>query len=238
MVLILGWRATCADCAQDAWQVDEANATVLKEQVKEMFWYSYNAYLLHAFPKDELCPLTCKGKDTWGAYALTLVDTLDTLVVMGNVSEFARAAQIIIAHVNFNIDKNVSVFETTIRIVGGLLSGHFLAEEHFHPTRQSPLWQYHGELLGMAVDVATRLLPAFDTATGIPYGTVNLRHGVPPGETPISSLAGAGTHLLEFGIISKVTGNPVFMNVARTALRSLWARRSSIGLVGTHINTM
>ena len=220
-----------------AWTLDEADPHRLKEEVREMFWYSYNSYMEHAFPKDELCPLSCTGKDTWGSYGLTLVDALDSLAVMGNMSEFARAAQIVIRSIDFNIDKNVSVFETNIRIVGGLLSAHFLSEEHFHPSLASPLWHYHGELLSMAVDVATRLLPAFDTATGIPYGTVNLRYGVPPGETPITSLAGAGTHILEFGVLSKLTGNPVFMDVARTALRSLWARRSSIGLVGTHIDT-
>ena len=89
----------------------------------------------------------------------------------------------------------------------------------------------------MATDVATRLLPAFATATGIPYGTVNLRHGVPPGETTITSLAGGGTHLLEFGVLTRLTGDRVFLDVARTALRALWARRSPIDLLGNHIDS-
>lgn len=46
-----------------------------------------------------------------------------------------------------------------------------------------PGWPCNGPLLRMAEDVAKRLLPAFDSKTGMPYGTVNLKTGVPPGET-------------------------------------------------------
>lgn len=76
---------------------------------------------------------------------------------------------------------NVSVFETTIRVLGGLLSAHLLATDpslgiynasHFLRDEGSG---YHGELLGLATDLGSRLLPAFNTKTGIPYGTVNLR---------------------------------------------------------------
>lgn len=90
----------------------------------------------------------------------------------------------------------------------------------------------------MAADLATRLLPAFDTPTGIPYGTVNLRHGVPPGETTITSLAGAGTHVLEFITLSRLlTDRPEFERAARGAMRAIWARRSSLNLLGNHIDT-
>ena len=63
-----------------------------------------------------------------------------------------------------------------------------------------------------------RLLPAFDTPTGMPYGTVNLRHGVPRGETSVTCTAGVGTMAVEFGALTKLTGNPVF---EETALRAL-----------------
>eukprot|EP00048_Salpingoeca_helianthica_P021052 m.10074 g.10074 ORF g.10074 m.10074 type:complete len:891 (+) comp5538_c0_seq1:152-2824(+) len=221
----------------NGWTSNEADAKALKEEVREMFWYSYRAYMSHAFPKDELMPLSCTGHDTWGSYALTLIDALDTLVIMGDLAEFARAAQLVISQVSFDRDKNVSIFETNIRVVGGLLSAHLLAEEHFTAPSPHTPWLYRGELLHMAEDVAKRLLPAFDTNTGIPFGTVNLKHGVPPGETPITSLAGAGTHLLEFGVLSRLTGNPVYMSTARTAMRALWARRSDLGLVGNHIDS-
>lgn len=107
-------------------------------------------------------------------------------------------------------------------------------------------------LLQLAADLASRLLPAFNTVTGIPYGEINLRityslsdapsaltsstagtvnllHGVPLGETTVASLAGAGSSLLEFHELSRASGNPIFGAKAAGAMRGLWSRRSSLG---------
>lgn len=65
----------------------------------------------------------------------------------------------------------------------------------------------------------------------MPYGTVNLLRGVNPTETPITCTAGVGTFILEFSTLSKLTGDPVFEDVARKALNALWKTRSDIGLV-------
>lgn len=73
---------------------------------------------------------------------------------------------------------------------------------------------------------------AFQTPTGMPYGTVNLLHGVNPGETPVTCTAGIGTFIVEFATLSSLTGDPVFEDVARVALTRLWESRSDIGLVG------
>lgn len=73
--------------------------------------------------------------------------------------------------------------------------------------------------------------PAFDTPTGMPYGTVNLRHGVPKGETTVTCTAGVGTFIVEFGTLSRLTGDPIFEKAAIRAIRSLWKYRSSLGLV-------
>jgi len=88
----------------------------------------------------------------------------------------------------------------------------------------------------MALDLGNRLLPAFNTKTGIPYGTVNLKKGVPPGETKITSAAGGGTVILEFSMLSRATGDPRFEQAAKRATQSLWDKRSKLGLVGNHIN--
>jgi mannosidase alpha-like ER degradation enhancer 2 len=77
-----------------------------------------------------LLPLTCNGGhfDPIKIPLVTLIDALDTLVIMKNYSEFRRAVNIIANHLpSFDIDVNVSVFETTIRILGGLLSSHLMA---------------------------------------------------------------------------------------------------------------
>lgn len=70
----------------------------------------------------------------------------------------------------------------------------------------------------------------------MPYGTVNLKYGVNRYETPVTCTAGVGTFILEFGTLSRLTGNPHYERVALTALNALWKARSSIDLVGNHIN--
>ncbi len=94
---------------------DNLDLESLKLRVKRMFYHAYNGYLDYAYPLDELRPLTCDGHDTWGSFSLTLVDALDTLVVLGNYSEFKRAASLVLQNLDPNKNVNVSVFETNIR---------------------------------------------------------------------------------------------------------------------------
>ncbi|VDK52539.1 unnamed protein product [Cylicostephanus goldi] len=211
-----------------------------------MFYHAYNGYLNHAFPLDELMPITCKGQDTWGSFSLSLVDALDTLIVMGNTTEFKRAVDLVLKSVRTDANVNVSVFETNIRVVGGLLSAHMLSGRVEGMLLEDG-WPCSGPLLRLAEAMAARLLPAFNTGksrfdleTGMPYGTVNLKYGVPKRETPITCTAGVSTFIVvffvEFGTLSRLTGDPQFERVALRALEALWRTRSSIGLVGNHIN--
>ncbi|XP_038213452.1 ER degradation-enhancing alpha-mannosidase-like protein 2 [Zerene cesonia] len=208
----------------------------LREEVREMFQHAYDSYLNYAYPYDELRPLSCDGVDTWGSYSLTLIDALDMLVIMGNYTEFNRVVDIVLQKQNFDTDINVSVFETNIRIIGGLLSAHLLS--HKSGMKLEPGWPCNGPLLRLAEDVAQRLIAAFDTTTGMPYGTINLRSGVPPGETSITCTAGVGTFIIEFGTLSRLTGDPLYEEVAYNALKALYHHRSPIGLVGNHIDVM
>ena len=75
------------------------------------------------------------------------------------------------------------------------------------------------------------IISAFNTSTGMPYGTVNLKYGVPEGETPVTCTAGVATFIVEFGSLSQLTGDPVFKNVAMRALEYLESTKSEIGLV-------
>nr|KAF6329906.1 ER degradation enhancing alpha-mannosidase like protein 2 [Myotis myotis] len=207
-----------------------------RERVKAMFYHAYDSYLENAFPYDELRPLTCDGHDTWGSFSLTLIDALDTLLILGNVSEFQRVVEVLQDNLDFDIDVNASVFETNIRVVGGLLSAHLLSKKAGVEVEAG--WPCAGPLLSMAEEAARKLLPAFQTPTGMPYGTVNLLHGVNPGETPVTCTAGIGTFIVEFATLSSLTGDPVFEDVARVALMRLWESRSDIGLVGNHIDVL
>ncbi|KAK2578503.1 hypothetical protein KPH14_002060 [Odynerus spinipes] len=217
-------------------EYQKKDVITLREEVRSMFDHAYSSYLSYAYPYDELRSLSCDGFDTWGSFSLTLIDALDTLAVMGNFSEFRRVAEIISERENFEANINVSVFETNIRVVGGLLSAHLLSRKAGVPLE--PGWPCNGPLLRLAEDMAKRLLVAFDTPTGMPYGTVNLKYGVPEGETSITCTAGIGTFLLEFGTLSRLTGDPLYEEVAMNALKALNHYKSNIGLVGNHIDVL
>lgn len=181
--------------------------------------------------------------DVLGNYSLTLVDTLDTLAIMGNVSEFKKAVQLVIDQVSFDKDVIVQVFEANIRLLGGLLSAHLLIMDPDKPFGSIKPFGYNGQLIDLAHDLATRLLPAFgNSSTGLPYPRVNLRHGVPTSQdcdwcATSTCTAGAGSLLLEFGILSRLLGDPVFESVARRAARTLWYLRSeNTGLLGNVID--
>ncbi|KAL9051014.1 MAG: hypothetical protein Q9162_006279 [Coniocarpon cinnabarinum] len=169
----------------------------------------------------------------------------------------------------FDLDSKVQVFETVIRGVGGLLSAHLFAvgelpirgyepSDHSSEIHWSNGFVYNGQLLRLATDLATRLLPAFHTATDLPYPRVNLRHGVPfypnspfnvDGENGVCELAsqghreitetcsaGAGSLVMEFSVLSRLTGDMRFERVATKAFDAVWKRRSDLGLVGAGID--
>ncbi|KAK7186760.1 hypothetical protein DPSP01_001109 [Paraphaeosphaeria sporulosa] len=118
---------------------------------------------------------------------------------------------------------------------------------------------YDGQLLRLATDLAARLMPAFHTPTGLPYPRVNLRHGVPfyanspynndaehgqcdkdrkeqGTEVTETCSAGAGSLVLEFTTLSRLTGDSRFENAAKDAFWAVWSRRSTIGLIGAGID--
>ncbi|KAJ2734919.1 hypothetical protein H4S06_006728, partial [Coemansia sp. BCRC 34490] len=139
------------------------------------FYHAYNGYMDHGFPFDELDPIECIGKgrdrehpdnssvnDVLGDYLLTLVDTLDSLAVLGDREEFSKAVKNTVTYLkDFDIDSHVQVFEVTIRMLGGLLSAHIIAtdENDVLGMRLDRNGTYTGELLQLARDLGYRLLP-------------------------------------------------------------------------------
>ena len=397
--------------------VTPLSAWAWRERVRRMQWHAYSGYVAHAWPADELRPLTCDGRrwnarergtldDVLGGYALTLVDSLDSLAVTGDLTGFRAAVSAVIHHVRLDTPVSVSVFEASIRVLGGLLSAHQLAssaddndryrlwdteahcgpalgwreraadtlaanatsgsgsdldikssreafyaylasnatardicgrllcgcgrirpynsllpsdtlvssdsssvasserklahrESHHHPqssahahasdddlgcsgsgcdktgpeavcrrllrhpgdrsnhgtgshgTPHNPihhtgssvsgcLLRYDGQLLSLALELGRRLLPAFDTPTGIPFHRIHLSSGQPDktGSRETCTAAG-GTFLLEFGLLSRLSGDPSFEAVARRAVSALWRRRShATGLIGSTLDVL
>lgn len=221
----------------------------LRENVRSLFYHGFNGYMDNAFPEDELQPLTCTGRgrdktnednlginDVCGDYALTLIDSLDMLPLLGDQKAFELGVKNVIDLVSFDVDSKVQVFEVTIRVMGGLLSAHQYASL---PELNSTIGWYQGELLSLATDLGNRLLPAFDSPTGIPYPRINLRHGMQfrtPPDTTETCAAGAGSLVLEFALLSELTGDFRFKDVAQKAFREVWDRRLDLGLVGNTLD--
>eukprot|EP01062_Namystynia_karyoxenos_P083217 TRINITY_DN9529_c0_g1_i1.p1 TRINITY_DN9529_c0_g1~~TRINITY_DN9529_c0_g1_i1.p1 ORF type:complete len:1313 (+),score=357.79 TRINITY_DN9529_c0_g1_i1:155-3940(+) len=205
----------------------------LREATRQMFQHAWQGYLDHAHPADELRPLSCTKNDNFGGYSLTVIDALDTLVLMGNLSEFAAQVKWLTesGRANFHqLDRRVSVFETNIRVLGGLVSAHLLAD------RLLGSREYNGALLGMAVRLAEQLLPAFDTPTGVPYNEINLKHGVNHQAGHVTCPAASGTLILEFGVLGAITGECRFIEAAHRAMTGTWRFRSKHNLVGTMLD--
>ncbi|MEN3370412.1 MAG: degradation enhancer, mannosidase alpha-like 2 [Verrucomicrobiota bacterium] len=200
---------------------DDPHAREMADRVKREFLHAWNNYERYAWGHDALKPLSKTSHDWYGqSLLMTPVDALDTLILMKLDAEADKARALITSQLSFDRDIYVKNFEITIRLLGGLLSGYQLTGDQ--------------RLLALAEDLGNRLLPAFNSPTGLPYVFVNLRTGQV--RDPVSNPAETGTLLLEFGTLSKLTGNPVFYDKAKRALVETYKRRSPIGLIGSGIN--
>jgi mannosidase alpha-like ER degradation enhancer 2 len=151
---------------------------------------------------------------------MTPVDALDTMIIMGLTDEADKTREFIATNLSFDQDIEVKNFEITIRLLGGLLSSYQMSGDK--------------RLLDLADNLGNRLLPVFNSPTGMPYMFVNLKTGKTRGVE--SNPAEIGTLLLEFGTLSKLTGKPIYYDKAKSAVVALYSRRSKIGLVGSTIN--
>ena len=172
-----------------------------REHIKEAMKFAWGNYKTYAYGADELKPVSGKKDDCWGGISVTLVDSLDTLILMGMDEEFREARDWIAKNLDFDKDYVVSVFETTIRSLGGLLSAYD--------------WSKDTIFLEKAKDIGNRLSKAFDeTSTGgFPLGRINLKTGKTEHLKWLGngmSLAGVGTLTLEFRDLSKHSGDDTY----------------------------
>jgi ER degradation enhancer, mannosidase alpha-like 2 len=200
---------------------EAAGDAEMAERVRQEFRHAWDGYKRYAWGHDALKPLSKSAHD-WYTVSLLMspVDALDTMILMGMDDEAATTRDYIDKHLSFDQDIDVKNFEITIRLLGGLLSSYQLSGDK--------------RLLALADDLATRLLPAFNSPTGMPYVYVNLKTGAVRGE--VTNPAEVGTLLIEFGTLSKLTGKPIYHDQAKRAVVELYNRRSPLGLVGSSIN--
>jgi len=181
--------------------VAESQTKFRRQFVKKMMKHAWDGYVAYAWGQNEVRPVSKSGnQDTvFGSSdsGATIVDSMDTLYIMGLDEEFAMGRKWISRNLNLSkMSEDVSVFETNIRYVGGLLSTYaFVGDEMFKIK---------------AVEIVDKLLPAFDTPTGIPRGKVNMQTGFGNYYGGSSVLSEFGTLHMEFSYLSDVTGNPVY----------------------------
>ncbi|PNS15951.1 Mannosyl-oligosaccharide 1,2-alpha-mannosidase IC [Sphaceloma murrayae] len=174
------------------------------QAVKNTFIHSWQGYKKHAWLQDEVAPLTGRARNGFGGWGATLVDSLDTLWIMGMKRDFLQAVDAL-DYIDFSScpDDRISVFETTIRYLGGLLAAYDLSDRQVSATVSR-------KLLDKAKDVGDMLYKAFDTPGRMPitqwYWERAAQNTIPQ-ETPYSVLlAEYGSLSLEFTRLSQITG--------------------------------
>jgi Glycosyl hydrolase family 47 len=199
----------------------KTDQAAMAARVRQEFSHAWRGYRQYAWGHDELRPLSKGYRDWYGtSLYMTPVDALDTMILMGLKNDANEDRELIDKHLSFDKDIYVKNFEVTIRMLGGLLSSYQLTGDK--------------RLLALAADLGNRLLPVFNSPTGMPYAYVNLKTGAVRGVE--TNPAEVGTLLLEFGTLSRLTGKAKYYDKAQHALVELYSRRSKIGLVGDAIN--
>lgn len=180
---------------------------------------------------------------------------------MGEHVEFQRAVHLLSERISFRQNVTVQLFETTIRVLGGLLSAHLLIVDRQRTLGDLRPDGYDDQLLRLADQLGQRLTAAFQASSSpdstaspnhsIPYPRINLQSGLYQSNcscprsfdhsctlcTSHTCTAAVGSLSLEFGVLARLTGNWTYDRLTRDALDSLWARHSArSGLPGNELD--
>ena len=196
----------------------------LAAEVKAEMRWAWHQYRAVAWGQDEVKPVSGTGQSfllKGHSVGLSIVEALDTLWLMGLDAELEDGVRWIKQHLTFDLDGEAQLFEASIRLVGGLLSGHLATGD--------------ARLLELAHDLATRMMPCFATPTQMPMRFVNLRTGVATGTVSFPAEIGGGC-LPEYATLSRLTGDTRFHDAALAATLALVAKKSPLGLYGDAID--
>ncbi len=193
----------------------------LANRVKAEFLHAWQGYKDHAWGHDAYRPLSQTAEDWYGTpFFITALEALDALSLMRLDKEADSTREFLATHLSFDRDVFVPTCEFASRVLGALIASYQLSADQ--------------RLLTLADNLGTRLLPAFVTATGMPYHEVNLKTGAVRGE--VCSPAEIGSAFIDFAALAMITQKPAYYNHSKIALLELYNRRSSLDLVGEAIN--
>ncbi|XP_069039660.1 mannosidase, alpha, class 1B, member 1b isoform X2 [Lepisosteus oculatus] len=193
--------------------------------VVEAFRHAWKGYKEFAWGHDELKPVS-KSYSEWFGLGLTLIDALDTMWVLGLKEEFEEARKWVATELSFARNVDVNLFESTIRIMGSLLSTYHLTQDSL--------------FLDKAKDIGARLMPAFNTPSKIPYSDVNIGRGTahPPRWTSDSTVAEVTSIQLEFRELSRLTQDSRYQKAVDDVMKHVHKLEGKQdGLVPMFINT-
>jgi len=200
------------------------DARTIAGQVRDEFLHAWNGYKQFAWGFDEVKPISGQSSDFFvkgHSFGLSIIEALDTLYVMELDDELTACVSWLRSHLDFDVDGNVQMFEAVIRMVAGLIAGYYATGERF--------------MLDGARDLADRLLVCFSKSpTGAPYRFANLRSGAV--SDPLSNMAEIGSNILEFGDLSRLLGDPKYVNASLHAYDTVIAKRSPLNLLGTYFD--
>lgn len=215
-------RIQCEEWKNDTGRPDGDKLKMVARAMRD----TYQGYLEQAWGHDDILPVTGGTRRSRNGWAVFIVDSTTTLVVMRMWNELQRSVEYIINNIDFDSPIGVvDPFETTIRYLGALVSLIDLYDAGVIPT--SVLRARHrAGLVKQAITLANNLLPAYDTETGLPWPNVNFnRHtgtnwdpkNVDPDDHPTIGPARAGSNYIENCALSNITSDDKY---CATALRS------------------
>jgi len=195
--------------------------------VRAAMAHSWAGYKKHAYGQDEVAPKAGRGYETFCSLGATLIDSLDTLWLMGFKHEFALAREWVAAKLDFTRDCGLSVFESTIRVMGGLLAAFDMTGDRM--------------FVDKAEDLALALGPAYETPLNFPRSEMHLstRTARTPawiGGGQAALLAEVGTVQMELLSLAAATGNVSYARTAETIVRNLNARHPGEGLLPIYVS--
>ncbi|KAK4494949.1 hypothetical protein PRZ48_014305 [Zasmidium cellare] len=193
------------------------------EAVIAQFRFAWNGYRQYAFPHDDLLPQNNSFSDSRNGWGLTAIDGLDTAIIMEQKDIVDDILQFI-PTVDFTKNNSpgpttTSLFETTIRYLGGLLSAYDLLKGPFSDLATND--DNVDALLTQAKTLADTLKFAFNTTTGIPVNTIDIDRQSfaeqPQDGQYTAGLAEFGSLILEWQHLSDLSGDPSYGELASRA---------------------
>ncbi|KAJ3274208.1 hypothetical protein HDV01_003281 [Terramyces sp. JEL0728] len=193
-----------------------------RDEVVQSFRHAWNGYKASAWGFDELLPISKIGTN-WFSMGCTIIDALDTALIMEQEDIYFDAKHWIETDLKFDGTGESNVFEITIRVLGGLLSTYTFTEEQL--------------FLDKAVALADLLLIAFDSPSKIPFSSIDFSRRVAvPSPDVGASTSEATTLQMEFKYLTYLTKNPKYWNKAQEIMQVVFNLERPHGLVPVYIS--